>query len=161
MKFVLTTLPALLLMFSVATTGCYPKKEKISQEPALPVNVVKADAPVVPVSDPSKEVALPPTKIKWETQKKDFGKVAIKEGLTHTFYVTNTGTEPLKLVRVKPSCSCTASDYTKEMIAPGERGKITATFTPKAAGNFTKTITVTTNTPERNTVLTLSGEGAA
>src|SRR5699024_9243797 len=52
----------------------------------------------------------------------DFG--VIKEGavVEHEFFFTNTGEQPLKVVQAKPSCGCTAPDWTKGEIAPGEEG---------------------------------------
>lgn len=46
----------------------------------------------------------------------------------HVYEVTNTGKNPLIISAVKPGCGCTAPDYTKEPIMPGQKGQITLKF---------------------------------
>lgn len=58
----------------------------------------------------------------------DFGKVKKGESVQHVYEVTNTGTNPLIISQVKPGCGCTAPDYTKDPILPGQKGKITLSF---------------------------------
>jgi hypothetical protein len=75
------------------------------------------------------------------------------------FMVTNTGTQPLVIQNVVASCGCTATDWTRQPIAAGGRGKVTATYDPKdRPGTFEKTVTVYTNTKPEVTVLTIKGE---
>ena len=54
----------------------------------------------------------------------------IKKGdvVEHVYEVTNTGKNPLIISAVKPGCGCTAPDYTKEPIMPGQKGQITLKF---------------------------------
>lgn len=95
----------------------------------------------------------------WESETHDFGQVTQGEPVSHTFWVENTGNQPLELTNVKPSCGCTAADYTREPIAPGEKGYITATYNAAAMGFFSKTIVVRTNNEdERPTLLRFTGE---
>jgi hypothetical protein len=61
------------------------------------------------------------------------------------FTFKNTGKTPLLISNVQASCGCTTPDYTKEPIAPGKKGSITATYNAAAVGQFNKTITVTSN----------------
>ena len=51
---------------------------------------------------------------------------------------------------VKASCGCTATNYTKTAIKPGEKGTVTATYNAASGGAFHKTVTVTTS--EENTI---------
>lgn len=98
-------------------------------------------------------------KAEWEAEAHDFGKIAQGEPVTHTFYVKNTGNQPLLITRVKPSCGCTAADYTQEPIEPGEKGYLTATYNAAATGFFSKTIVVTTNVEDTpTTLLRFTGE---
>lgn len=70
------------------------------------------------------------------------------------FTVTNIGDDTLILTAVRPSCGCTASNYTKEGIPPGGKGSIEATYNPAhRPGNFNKAITVTCNDPDNATVV--------
>lgn len=72
----------------------------------------------------------------------DLGRVKVGSPVTGTFTVTNIGTTPLIIENVQPSCGCTKSDYTKEPIAPGKSGSITATYNAAAVGNFNKSVYV-------------------
>ncbi len=58
----------------------------------------------------------------------DFGDVKKGESVQHDYEITNTGTNPLIISKVVPGCGCTAPDYTKEPILPGQKGKITLKF---------------------------------
>ncbi len=94
-------------------------------------------------------------KITWTDSKVDFGDIKEADGpATHRFEFTNTGTEPLVITSVKPSCGCTTSDYTKEPVMPNGKGFVSATYNPQGRpGPFNKSITVTTNcNPETSTI---------
>jgi len=87
--------------------------------------------------------------IKFESTTYDFGKIKEEGGkVTGKFIFTNVGNEPLELTNVRPGCGCTAANYTKGAIAPGEQGYIEATYNPyNRPGSFNKNIRVTTNEP--------------
>jgi DNA-binding protein YbaB len=72
----------------------------------------------------------------------DLGKIKQSVPATATFTVTNIGNEPLIIEQASPTCGCTIGDYTKEPIAPGKTGTITATYNAAAATHFTKSLTV-------------------
>lgn len=86
-------------------------------------------------------------KIKFEETTFDFGD--IEEGVyaKHIFKFTNTGDKPLLLKEVKPTCGCTASEWTREPVLPGATGTVTAVFNSRGYGgrSFHKSISVTTN----------------
>jgi len=88
--------------------------------------------------------------IKFENTTYDFGKIKEEGGkVTGKFVFTNVGNEPLELTNVRPGCGCTAANYTKGAIAPGEQGYIEATYNPyNRPGAFNKNIRVTTNEPK-------------
>jgi hypothetical protein len=78
-----------------------------------------------------------------------------------TFDFKNSGNKPLYIIDAAPSCGCTVADFPKEPLAPDSLGKIVALFDTKKShvGDFTKVITVTTNTkPSATHVLTFSGQ---
>ena len=93
-----------------------------------------------------------------EKKEHDFG--TIEEGVqaTVTFSFKNTGNAPLVLNSVKASCGCTTPKWTKEPVAPGAEGTVTAIYNSKGRpGNFTKTITVTHNGEGGTEFLTIRG----
>jgi hypothetical protein len=73
------------------------------------------------------------------------------------FEFKNTGSQPLIITHVQTSCGCTAAEKPTEPIAKGKSSKIVVTYDTKRVGNFTKTITVTTNIPDETVVLTIKG----
>ncbi len=99
-------------------------------------------------------------KSKFEKTTHDFGKITEEsKKAVYKFAFTNQGDADLKVLNVKTSCGCTASDYTKTPIKPGEKGVINVTyFTTGRPGAFRKSITVTVNNPDHpNTVLFIKG----
>jgi len=98
--------------------------------------------------------------ISWENPTHDFGTIQEAGGnVTYSFPFTNTGSEPLIITEVKPSCGCTSSDYTKEPVPAGGKGYVSATYNPlHRPGKFSKSITVTTNANPPTSVLRITGE---
>jgi hypothetical protein len=89
-----------------------------------------------------------PTKqseVKWDKENHDFGEIEKGKPVSYEFTFTNTTKQTILLTNVKASCGCTATNYTKTPIKPGEKGSVTATYNAAAPGNFHKTVTVTTN----------------
>lgn len=75
-----------------------------------------------------------------------------KEGeiIKFSYRFKNTGTKPLVLESVVPSCGCTVATYPKEPIMPGQEGEIGGEFNSQGKpGQQTKHITVTANTLKR------------
>jgi len=69
------------------------------------------------------------------------------------FEFKNTGSTPLIITNVQTSCGCTTAEKPTEPIAKGKSSKIVVKYDTKRVGNFTKTITVTTNSPTEPTIL--------
>jgi len=90
----------------------------------------------------------------------DFGKFKEEAGRqTHDFVVTNTGTDPLVIQNISASCGCTTPEWTKSPIPAGGKGKITAIYDPQNnPGQFSKTLTVYSNSNPSTVVLTIKGE---
>src|SRR5207245_2343796 len=73
--------------------------------------------------------------------------VSDKTAYAHVKY-QNTGTTPVHFKSVKASCGCTTTQTQKEMVNPGEKGEIVATFTiGDRTGQQIKTVTVQTDDP--------------
>lgn len=134
MKKVLLSL-SLLLMLAVGATA----QSNFTSEP---LNIQK-----------SAEKAI----VKWEAEKHDFGSIPQGTPVNHTFTFKNTGNTPFKIESVKPSCGCTAADYSKDEIAPGAEGYVKVQYNAKATGVFNKTITVRGNTEDAVKTLYIRG----
>ncbi len=102
---------------------------------------------------------LSQTSVQWYEEDVDLGNLKQGEVASHTYRFKNTGTVPLKLTRVKPSCGCTTPEYSKEEVAPGEEGFIKVNFnTAGKTGAQRKAITVTGNFEGYTKVLRFKGE---
>ena len=61
------------------------------------------------------------------------------------FVFTNSGNEPLIISSCKGSCGCTVPKCPTEPVLPGETAKIKVKYDTNRLGNFTKSVTVTSN----------------
>jgi len=100
------------------------------------------------------------TKMQVSDTEHNFGTFKEEAGKqTYDFIVTNTGTEPLIIQNVQPSCGCTTPEWTKQPIPVGGKGKITAIYDPtNRPGAFNKTLSVYANTKPEVVVLVIKGE---
>jgi hypothetical protein len=99
--------------------------------------------------------------IKFDKLTHNFGKFSESSPVvTCEFTYTNVGDKPLIINQAVPSCGCTVPEYTKDPIAPGEKGTIKVTYngTGKFPGHFKKSITVRTNGKVEMTRLYIEGE---
>lgn len=123
---------------------------------ALANNTRNTIEPLTPPAAP-KENAGPATRIAFEKSTHDFGRVMQDSENTYRFKFTNTGTEPLVISKVDASCGCTAPNYPKHPIKPGESDEILVEYRPgKQEGQQNKTVTVTANTEPAQTILNIS-----
>ena len=74
-----------------------------------------------------------------------------------SFTLRNTGTEPLLINEVIPSCGCTAVDWTHEPVAPGAEGMVTAIYDAKMLGVFQKDFEIYTNASDEPFYLHIQG----
>ena len=91
--------------------------------------------------------AMAQPRIEFEKKTHEFGDIHEEGGkVTARFTFKNVGDSALVLTRVKPGCGCTAANYTKEAVMPGQTGFIDATYDPWGRpGQFNKNIKVSTN----------------
>ncbi|WP_243372616.1 DUF1573 domain-containing protein [Geotalea sp. SG265] len=89
----------------------------------------------------------------------NFGTIVQGEKLHHTFSIKNTGDSPLSILRVVPSCGCTAANASSPVIQPGRSGEIKIVFdSTNFSGKVTKSIALETNDPKTPSyTLTLNG----
>src|SRR5438874_107044 len=97
--------------------------------------------------------------LKWEQNTIDLHPaLADKTAVAH-FKYENVGKTPVHFKSVKASCGCTTTQSQKEVVNPGEKGEVTATFNiGERTGQQAKTVTVQTDDPnptQATTVLTL------
>jgi hypothetical protein len=110
----------------------------------------KASTPAAPASN---------SEISFDTESHDFGVIEYAGNGTYEFKFKNTGKEPLIISDAKGSCGCTVPTYPKNVpIKPGQTEVIKVTYDTKRAGNFTKTVTVTSNAKTPTKVLTIKGK---
>lgn len=89
---------------------------------------------------------LAATRVEWSDTTFDFG--AIKEGkvVKHRFTFTNKGQHDFLIGRVKPSCGCTTTSYTRVSVAPDESGFVEIEFNSSGkSGKQEKHVTVIGN----------------
>lgn len=120
-------------------------KQKVAPQPSAPTVVLK------PGEVPA---------IKFDTPTFNFGRVRSGTDVNHDFWFTNTGTGPLELLSVRPSCGCTTSGQYDRVVQPGQSGKIPIKLsTGHGAGPMTKSISVQTNAPGDGATMTLQVTG--
>ena len=98
--------------------------------------------------------------IKFEKVVHDFGTFEETSPVQKaTFTFTNVGNKPLVINQAIASCGCTVPAYTKQPIAPGQKGQITVTYNGKGMfpGHFKKSITVRSNGNVEMTRLYIEG----
>ncbi len=96
-------------------------------------------------------------KAKYDKTVNDFGE--IEQGIPKEaqFTLTNGGKEPLLISQAKAGCGCTNLKYSQEPILPGKSTVIAATYNAAAMGQFSKSVTVTTNADPNPVMLIIKG----
>jgi len=145
-KFILL-LSVVLLCGTIAEAKDKKKKKSDTNDQALQVN----DNTNLPGAS-SATPATPATTLKLDDLaftdlNHDFGTVLEGPDALCKFTFVNKGNEPLVIQKAQASCGCTVPTYSKDPIAPGATGTIDVAFhtAGKPAGQFNKTITVTSN----------------
>jgi hypothetical protein len=118
---------------------------------------IKAQTVAKP-AEPEKTVVNPNApKANFDKLVSDFGEIPQGTPKAAEFKLTNDGKEPLLIQSARASCGCTNLQYSQEPILPGKTSIIAATYNAAAVGQFTKTITVTTNADPNPVVLQIKG----
>jgi len=86
------------------------------------------------------------------------GKIKKGTPASAQFTFRNTGSLPLILKEVKPTCGCTAADYSKTPVLPGKYGFVKISYDAATTGPFHKTIAVLSNSEESTKIITITGE---
>jgi guanyl-specific ribonuclease Sa len=133
-----------LLITSVSFAQTKTKRSKAAK--AVTVAPVAAPAaPAVVATPAAAQAPQTPSQLKWEKETHEFGTIEQGKPVSYEFTFTNTTSKDVTLTNVKASCGCTATNYTKTAVKPGEKGIVTATYNAAAGGAFHKTVTVMTS----------------
>lgn len=78
------------------------------------------------------------------------GEILDIESVPVEFEFKNTGSEPLEIQLIKPSCGCTVPDMEQKIYQPGEKGTMKVTFDPSGKkGSISRNITIYTNSTSK------------
>lgn len=125
---------------------------------------VPRSGPIPGKPEPIPTVQLKPgelPQIKFDEPIFDFGRVPSGKDVLHDYWFTNTGTGPLEILLIKPSCGCTTTGDFDRVVQPGRKGRIPIKVaTNHASGTLMKMVTVMTNVapPGNSTLLSIRGE---
>jgi len=125
---------SIVALFIASVSFAQTKDAKVEASKAMQVAPAEVKAPAAPIQ----------SAIKWDQEMHDFGDIEKGKPVTYAFTFTNTTKETVLITTVRPACGCTAADYTKTPIKPGEKGMVAATFNAASGGMFQKSVTITT-----------------
>ena len=124
MKILVKLLP---IVAALSVMSC--KKDQSADQLVVTEETTTQATPVVAEETQSAAVVSGPvTTVALSEANFDFGKIKKGDQVEHVYEITNTGENPLIISQVKPGCGCTAPNYTKDPILPGQKGKITLKF---------------------------------
>lgn len=131
-----------LITIAIVLTAC-------SRQTEIKTNIVENSATL---ENPEELNRL--AKFKFEETEVDFGSINEGEIVEHTFKFINVGNEDLIITNVQTSCGCTASNWPRNAISPGETSELLVSFNSQGKkGLNTKEITVIGNTRPTQTIL--------
>ena len=99
--------------------------------------------------------AMAQPRAKYLQELHDFGTINEADGkVSCAFEIENVGDEPLVILGVYVSCGCTTYEFSKDPIAPGNKGEVKVTLDPSGReGTYINSIHIYTNTrPKKKTV---------
>jgi hypothetical protein len=119
-----------------------------SDKGGLPSDIVKNP------NSATGDLAIDMPVIEFDKDFYDFGKIIQGEKVSYSFKFKNTGKSDLIISKVTTSCGCTAGDYPRVPVKPGESGNIEVKFDSESRRGFqNKTVTVLSNAqPSTNTL---------
>lgn len=97
--------------------------------------------------------------VQWLETNHNFGAFDENMGRVSTvFRFVNTGTEPVSIVAARASCGCTAPEYDRAPVAPGDTAAVTVTYDPAGRpGRFSKYVAVDFSYEGSRQKLTIEG----
>ncbi len=143
--------------FTACSNGDSEKKIAALESRLAEMETAKTATPTktaTPAKEPDVKPEGPIPTFEWAATEHDFGTINEDDVVTHTYTFKNTGESPLIIESVRPSCGCTAPNWTKAPIPVGGEGSVEVKFDSKGKKNANnKTVTVTANTWPKQTVL--------
>jgi len=92
------------------------------------------------------ELVPPGPHLDLEETEFNFDDIQQGEKVAHTFKISNDGDAPLVISNVLTTCGCTASNWPREPILPGDSSQIDVTFDSTGkVGHQNKVITIMSN----------------
>ena len=152
----------MVVVLGAAMTSCGSKEseKRIAELESRLADLEGGANTIKPTAVPVQEQALatkpdgPLPVMEWASIEHDFGTIKEGDKVTHVYKFKNTGAVPLIIETVRPSCGCTAPNWSKEPIPVGGTGEVEVVFDSKGKPNAqNKTVTVTANTWPQSTVL--------
>ena len=135
----------LILLTLVINISCSGDKNKV------PASVVNIPNTASGHADPNSLPAMEFAKLEH-----DFGRVIQGEVVSYAFKFKNTGKSDLVIANIATSCGCTATQYPKTPVKPGEENTIEVSFYSAGKQGFqSKTLDVAANTQPNVTTLTI------
>ena len=99
-------------------------------------------------------------RVSWIETVHDFGTFSESVGkVTGVMRFVNTGDSALVITRVRPTCGCTAGDFSRNPVKPGDTATVTLTYTAIGRpGEFCKDVYVYTTGHPRRSVVSIKGK---
>ena len=99
-------------------------------------------------------VAAAGPSIRFDETTHDFGTIRSDQPVAYDWPFRNLGDAPLRIVRTRPQCGCTATVLGEEAVPPGGRGTMNVTFDPVGLeGGVRKSLAVMSDDPRKPRVL--------
>lgn len=97
--------------------------------------------------------------VQWLSTVHNFGAIHEDMGnVTAEFRFVNTGDEDISIVAARATCGCTAPQYSKKSVAPGDTSEVTVSFNPTLRpGRFSKKVYVDFSYPDSRMSLEIKG----
>lgn len=97
--------------------------------------------------------------IVFEKTSHDYGVIFAGDNVEAIFKFKNEGKSPLIINNVVASCGCTSPKWSKDPVMPSQSGEIKITYNTNIISDIKRSITVSTNDPEKpRIVLMLTGK---
>ena len=124
-------------LVALASIGC--SEAPVGAQAPAPTTATATDAPATAPQVPAPATApqaTPPAAgaVSVDQANVDLGFITPRSTINHTFRITNTGGIPLKVMAVKPSCTCTTTiNLDGKIIAPGATLEVPASMRAPAS----------------------------
>lgn len=101
--------------------------------------------------------AMAQPKLTTDSESIKLGDIMWQNPKTVSFNFTNTGSDPLVITEIRPSCGCVNVAYPQQAIPAGAQSAIQATFDAAMLGTFYRELAVYTNMGDEPLYLSFSG----